>query len=84
MVTSGLRTKGRRPQDGRRSVSSVIVALTVIILTSRKRKSLSPCPYLYLMSDDDERVTFYDGYLNGVLEAVVEDGVDVRSYFAWS
>jgi beta-glucosidase/6-phospho-beta-glucosidase/beta-galactosidase len=29
-------------------------------------------------------VEYYKGYLNALREATVEDGVDVRSYFAWS
>jgi beta-glucosidase/6-phospho-beta-glucosidase/beta-galactosidase len=31
--------------------------------------------------DDEQRVTFYKGYTQSLREAVVEDGVDVRSYF---
>jgi beta-glucosidase/6-phospho-beta-glucosidase/beta-galactosidase len=33
---------------------------------------------------DKGRVDYYSGYLNAMLAAVQEDGVDVRSYFAWS
>ncbi|ORY35755.1 beta-glucosidase, partial [Naematelia encephala] len=33
---------------------------------------------------DIERVTYYDGYLSSLKAAVVEDGVDVRSFFGWS
>jgi hypothetical protein len=33
---------------------------------------------------DKDRVEYYRGYLNAMLAAVHEDGVDVRSYFAWS
>ncbi|BFZ65203.1 hypothetical protein YB2330_006366 [Saitoella coloradoensis] len=34
--------------------------------------------------NDTPRVEYYKGYLNAMLEAVVEDGVDVQSYFGWS
>lgn len=37
-----------------------------------------------MLADDTDRVEFYDGYLNAMKKAIVEDGVDVRSYFAWS
>ncbi|KAI0746971.1 beta-glucosidase 1A [Daedaleopsis nitida] len=33
---------------------------------------------------DTDRVEYYDGYVNAVLQAVTEDGVTVKSYFAWS
>ncbi|KAI0711358.1 beta-glucosidase 1A [Earliella scabrosa] len=33
---------------------------------------------------DTDRVEYYDGYANAVLQAVTEDGVPVKSYFAWS
>jgi beta-glucosidase len=33
---------------------------------------------------DHDRVEYYKGNLNAMLAAVHEDGVDVRSYFAWS
>jgi beta-glucosidase/6-phospho-beta-glucosidase/beta-galactosidase len=33
---------------------------------------------------DDLRVKFYDGYLTNLRDAVEQDGVDLRSYFAWS
>ena len=33
---------------------------------------------------DNDRVEYYDGYINAVLQAVAEDGVPVKSYFAWS
>ncbi|KDQ20029.1 glycoside hydrolase family 1 protein [Botryobasidium botryosum FD-172 SS1] len=33
---------------------------------------------------DTDRVEYYDGYLRALLSAVNEDGVDIRSYFAWS
>ena len=31
--------------------------------------------------DDEGRVTYYNGYLQALKEAVTEDKVDVRSYF---
>jgi len=34
--------------------------------------------------DDADRVHYYQGYLDALKAAVVEDGVDIRSYFAWS
>lgn len=34
--------------------------------------------------NDQHRVDFFDGYLESVARAVKEDGVDVRSYFAWT
>ncbi|KAH9941199.1 beta-glucosidase 1A [Epithele typhae] len=33
---------------------------------------------------DKDRIEYYDGYANAVLQAVTEDGVQVKSYFAWS
>lgn len=33
---------------------------------------------------DHDRVAYFKGVTNALLDAVVEDGVDVRSYFAWS
>lgn len=33
-------------------------------------------------SDDSGRVRYYEGYLNAVRQAILVDGVDVRSYFA--
>ena len=33
---------------------------------------------------DKDRIEYYDGYANAVLQAVTEDGVPVKSYFAWS
>ena len=33
---------------------------------------------------DTDRIEYYDGYANAVLQAVTEDGVPVKSYFAWS
>ncbi|RDX54715.1 beta-glucosidase 1A [Lentinus brumalis] len=33
---------------------------------------------------DADRVEYYDGYLNALLKAATEDGVPVKSYFAWS
>jgi beta-glucosidase/6-phospho-beta-glucosidase/beta-galactosidase len=35
-----------------------------------------------LIVDDSGRIRYYEGYLNAVREAVLLDGVDVRSYFA--
>ncbi|EGO30093.1 glycoside hydrolase, family 1 [Serpula lacrymans var. lacrymans S7.9] len=34
--------------------------------------------------NDTDRVEYYHDYTKGMLEAVTEDGVDVRGYFAWS
>jgi len=34
--------------------------------------------------EDTDRVEFFEGMVNVVLAAQTEDGVDVRSYFAWS
>lgn len=36
------------------------------------------------LTDDVERIAYYDGYLSAMRDAVLEDGVDVRSYFGWS
>ena len=33
---------------------------------------------------DADRVEYFRGYSNALLEAVVLDGVPVKSYFAWS
>ncbi|KAH6900940.1 beta-glucosidase [Coprinopsis sp. MPI-PUGE-AT-0042] len=33
---------------------------------------------------DEDRVRYYSGYTQAMLEAINLDGVDVRSYFAWS
>ncbi|WOO77170.1 Beta-glucosidase 1B [Vanrija pseudolonga] len=33
---------------------------------------------------DTDRVNYYNGYLGALRAAVEEDGVDVRSYYAWS
>ncbi|KAI0702030.1 beta-glucosidase 1A [Cerioporus squamosus] len=33
---------------------------------------------------DTDRIEYYDGYLNALLQAATEDGVTVKSYFAWS
>ena len=33
---------------------------------------------------DTDRTEYYDGYANAALQAVIEDGVPVKSYFAWS
>ncbi|KAJ2930983.1 hypothetical protein H1R20_g6108, partial [Candolleomyces eurysporus] len=33
---------------------------------------------------DTDRIEYFRGYTNALLEAVNKDGVDVRSYFAWS
>ena len=33
---------------------------------------------------DEDRVRYYSGYTQAMLEAINIDGVDVRSYFAWS
>ena len=35
------------------------------------------------IADDSSRVTYYNGYINALKQAVEEDGVDVRSYFAY-
>jgi beta-glucosidase len=34
--------------------------------------------------NDTHRIEFFNGYLESVARAVREDGVDVRSYFAWT
>ncbi|KAI9139830.1 intracellular family 1 beta glucosidase Bgl1a [Paraphysoderma sedebokerense] len=34
--------------------------------------------------NDTFRVNYYEGYLNAMKQAIVEDGADVRGYFAWS
>lgn len=34
--------------------------------------------------NDTHRIEFFNGYLESVARAVKEDGVDVRSYFAWT
>lgn len=34
--------------------------------------------------DDTHRCEFFEGYITAIGEAVKEDGVDVRSYFAWT
>ena len=33
---------------------------------------------------DTDRIEYYEGYANALLQAVNEDGVPVKSYFAWS
>jgi len=33
---------------------------------------------------DDERITYFSGMLENLAKAKIEDGVDVRGYFAWS
>jgi beta-glucosidase len=34
--------------------------------------------------NDTQRVHYYEGYLNALLDAVVVDGVQVLGYMAWS
>lgn len=34
--------------------------------------------------NDTHRIKFFEGYLESVARAVKEDGVDIRSYFAWT
>lgn len=34
--------------------------------------------------NDTDRIEYYQGYVSAMLSACAEDGVDVRSYFAWS
>jgi beta-glucosidase len=34
--------------------------------------------------NDKFRIEFFEGYIGAIAEAVKEDGVDVRSYFAWT
>jgi beta-glucosidase len=34
--------------------------------------------------DDRFRIEFFEGYINAIGRAVKEDGVDIRSYFAWT
>lgn len=33
---------------------------------------------------DDPRVHYYQGVTESLINAIVEDGVDIRAYFAWS
>jgi beta-glucosidase len=33
---------------------------------------------------DTERQNFYDGYLQQLSEAVVDDGINIKGYMAWS
>ena len=41
-------------------------------------------PKLNFSIDDLARVEYFDGYLEAIRQAMVEDGVVVKSYFAWS
>ncbi|KAL3496887.1 hypothetical protein BJX62DRAFT_221796 [Aspergillus germanicus] len=34
--------------------------------------------------NDQFRIRFFEGYVGGIARAVKEDGVDIRSYFAWT
>lgn len=34
--------------------------------------------------EDKDRLEYFKGYTEAVRRAVVEDGVDVKAYFAWS
>jgi beta-glucosidase len=34
--------------------------------------------------DDEERIEYYRGYINEVVASMIEDGIDIRGYFAWS
>ena len=34
--------------------------------------------------NDTFRVEFFEGYVGSIAKAVKEDGVDIRSYFAWT
>ena len=34
--------------------------------------------------NDKDRIEYYETYANAMLQAVTEDGVPVKSYFAWS
>ncbi|XP_006817623.1 lactase/phlorizin hydrolase-like [Saccoglossus kowalevskii] len=34
--------------------------------------------------NDESRITFYKAYTNEMLKAILEDGVNVKGYFAWS
>ncbi|CAD6568732.1 MAG: hypothetical protein TREMPRED_004738 [Tremellales sp. Tagirdzhanova-0007] len=45
---------------------------------------LTPEKAIRLQIYDSGREVYYRGYLTALKEAVVEDKVDVRSYFAWS
>lgn len=36
------------------------------------------------MIEDRHRIEYFNGYLESIARAVKEDGVDVRSYFAWT
>lgn len=33
---------------------------------------------------DTDRVEYFEGYANAMLQAVTEDGVPVKGYFGWS
>jgi len=43
-----------------------------------------PAPPSEDVLNDTHRLDFFNGYLESVARAVKEDGVDVRSYFAWT
>ena len=34
--------------------------------------------------NDTDRIEYFRGYCGALLAAITEDGVDIRSYFAWS
>ena len=34
--------------------------------------------------EDEPRVNYYRGVTESLIKAIVEDGVDIRAYFAWS
>jgi beta-glucosidase len=48
---------------------------------SVKDEGLKPLPEVL---EDVDRVEYFNGNLNAMLEAINTDGVPIKSYFAWS
>ena len=46
--------------------------------TNESQKAL---PYVL---SDEERIDYHRGYLGAMEDAITQDGVDIRSYFAWT